>query len=369
MILAAVGVVAGLASARLYAKAKPPPPPVFNPAPNPYSRGVYANGIVESVQPSGENINLFPEVSGRVVQILVHEGDRVQAGTALLRLDDSVQRANTEQLEAQAQAAHSLLQELQAQPRPEVLAVSQAQLVAAQASQKTAKDELDKQLTSYNLNPKSVSKETLDNASNAAKSAAANALVAQKNLELTQAGAWTYDIQNQKNQAEAASRAAAAARALLDKYTIYAPVDGVVMSIRAPVGGYVSSAGVYDTYTQSMAPVVTFGTEQTDLQVRCYVDEILIHNLPAGGQLQAQLFIRGTNISIPLEYSHIQPYVIPKIQLSNALTERVDVRVLPVLFHFAKPRDVSIYPGQLVDVYIEASSGSHQPVMGRTPPP
>ena len=61
--------------------------------------------------------------------------------------------------------------------------------------------------------------------------------------------------------------------------------------------------------------------------------------------------------------------MIPKIQLSNALTERVDVRVLPVLFHFVRPTDVSMYPGQLVDVYIEVPSGQHQPVMGRTPPP
>jgi HlyD family secretion protein len=30
----------------------------------------------------------------------------------------------------------------------------------------------------------------------------------------------------------------------------------------------------------------------------------------------------------------------------------VDVRVLPVLFRFQKPKDIQLYPGQLVDVYI-----------------
>ncbi|MBS2028617.1 MAG: biotin/lipoyl-binding protein [Deltaproteobacteria bacterium] len=367
--LAIVGISAGLFTAFVHGKEKRPPPPVFNPAPNPYARGVYANGIVESVQPSGENINLFPEVAGRVVQILVHEGDHVRQGTPLLRIDDSIQRANTEQLKAQSEAAHAVLQELQAQPRPEVLAVSQAQLVAAQASRKTAQDELDKQMTSYKLNPKSVSKETLDNAVNTLKSASANVDVAQKQLQLTEAGAWSYDIENQRKQYEALQKSYEAASALLAKYVLYAPTDGVVMSIRAPVGGYVASNGIYDTYTQGLAPVITFGTEQTDLQVRCYVDEILIHNLPPGAALQGKLFIRGTDISIPLEYAHIQPYVIPKIQLSNALTERVDVRVLPVLFHFVKPTDVSMYPGQLVDVYIEAPGGPRQPVMGRAPPP
>jgi HlyD family secretion protein len=32
--------------------------------------------------------------------------------------------------------------------------------------------------------------------------------------------------------------------------------------------------------------------------------------------------------------------------------ERVDVRVLPVIFRFDKPKGVNLYPGQLVDVFI-----------------
>jgi HlyD family secretion protein len=31
----------------------------------------------------------------------------------------------------------------------------------------------------------------------------------------------------------------------------------------------------------------------------------------------------------------------------------VDVRVLPVIFRFQRPTDVAVYPGQLVDVYIQ----------------
>jgi HlyD family secretion protein len=65
------------------------------------------------------------------------------------------------------------------------------------------------------------------------------------------------------------------------------------------------------------------------------------------------MFIRGTNISVPLEFVRVQPYVSPKIQLSDQRTERVDVRVLPIIFKFEKPEDVNLYPGQLVDVYIE----------------
>jgi HlyD family secretion protein len=74
--------------------------------------------------------------------------------------------------------------------------------------------------------------------------------------------------------------------------------------------------------------------------------------LPQAAQIAAKMFIRGTDVNIPLEYVRTQPYVSPKIELSNQRTERVDVRVLPVLFRFAKPKNVALYPGQLVDVYI-----------------
>jgi HlyD family secretion protein len=49
----------------------------------------------------------------------------------------------------------------------------------------------------------------------------------------------------------------------------------------------------------------------------------------------------------------VQPYVSPKIQLSNERTERVDLRVLPVIFRFERPKDANVYPGQLVDVYVQ----------------
>lgn len=86
--------------------------------------------------------------------------------------------------------------------------------------------------------------------------------------------------------------------------------------------------------------------------VRCYIDEILMHRLPQGQQIKAQMSIRGTDIKIPLEFVRIQPYVSPKIQLSSQRSERVDVRVLPVIFRFESPKDFSVYPGQLVDIYI-----------------
>ena len=77
-----------------------------------------------------------------------------------------------------------------------------------------------------------------------------------------------------------------------------------------------------------------------------------MQRLPRASHLKAQMTIRGTTISEPLEFVRIEPYVSPKIQLSNERTERVDVRVLPVIFRFEKPKQSDIYLGQQVDVYI-----------------
>jgi len=53
----------------------------------------------------------------------------------------------------------------------------------------------------------------------------------------------------------------------------------------------------------------------------------------------------------------IQPYVSPKIELSNERQEQVDLRVLPVIFRFQK-NGAAVFPGQLVDVFIEQPSES-----------
>ncbi len=351
-ILSLIGLLGALATAYFVGVERKSQPPVFNPAPNPYEKGVYAQGIIESYQHTGQNVNIYPEVAGTVVAIPVAEGQVVRQGSTLVVIDSSVQKATAEQQKSQAQAALALLQELKAQPRKETLEISKAQLELARANLKTAQDQLEKQTRSYELNAKSVSKNDLDNAKNAVEVAKANVTLAQRQYELTKAGAWSFDIKNQEMQHEALEKAYSASSALLAKYTIRAPVDGVVMSVNTSVGSYASPQGTYDSYTDSFGPPLVMGSADAILAVRVYVDEILVHRLPPASQIRAQMSIRGTSVSIPLEYVRVQPFVSPKIQLSNQRKERVDVRVLPVIFRFEKPKNLELYPGQLVDVYI-----------------
>ena len=68
--------------------------------------------------------------------------------------------------------------------------------------------------------------------------------------------------------------------------------------------------------------------------------------------MKAQMSVRGSNVKISLQYVRVQPFVSPKIELADQKQERVDVRVLPVIFRVKKPVDMNLYPGELVDVYI-----------------
>jgi len=299
-IAAIIGLVIGIVAAYIFSIEKKPLPPAFNPASNPYTKGIYTNGIIESYQTNGANINIYPEVPGTVARIFVTEGSLVKKGAPLFLIDDSVQRATVEQ--------------------------QKAQIALSEASLKSSQDQLDKEKKSYELNPRSVSKNDLDNAENAVNMAKATIEVSRKQ----------YDL----------------ALTLLNKYTVKAPINGAVLSINTAVGSYISAQGSYDTYSQGFSPILVMGSSETYFHVRCYIDEILVSRLPQASQMNAQMFIRGTNIRIPLEYVRIQPYISPKIELSSQRTERVDVRVLPVIFRFEKPKDVDVYPGQLVDVYI-----------------
>jgi len=316
-VASAAGVVLGLVSAYVFAQQPPALPPEFNPAANPYARGIYSEGIVESAQAQGENINIYPEVTGPITKVFAAEGQSVHKGQPLIAIDDSVQRPTTEQQKAQ-------------------LDVTIAQIANARATLKSASDTLAKQQQSFTLDPKSVSRDVLDTDRNAVD-------IAQTALQVSE------------RQSVEQAKAYAASAALLAKFTIKAPTDGMVLSIQATSGSYVSPQGAYDSYTQESDPLVVMGTRPARLEVRAYVDEILIPRLQGAKRMSAQMFVRGTSIRVPLTFERVQPFVSPKIELSDERQELVDVRVLPIIFRFSRPVNVNVYPGQLVDVYVSSN--------------
>jgi len=284
--VACAGLLAGLAAAFLFSAKSRPLPPAYAPPANPYASGIYAEGIVESDQPSGKNVNIYPEVSGTVAAIPVTEGQLVKRGDVLMKIEDSIPRSSVE---------------------------------LARANFKTAQDTLAKLQAVRALDPGAISQDQLD---------------------------------TQANTAAALKATVVYQEALLAKYTLAAAQDGVVMSINTSVGAYVSPQGVYDSYTEGATPVLALGSPPDRLNVRCYVDEILVPHLPPPERISARMTVRGSATVVPLIYVGVQPFVSPKIELSDQKQERVDVRVLPVIFRIAPAPGLRLYPGELVDVYI-----------------
>ncbi len=304
IFLALLGIAAALASVYIYNEKPKNLPPVAV-SYNPYANGIFATGIVESFQENGSNVSVYPEVSGVVTQVFVENGQLVEQGGALLSIDDSIQRA--------------------------VVNKDRALLDYALTSLTNVQSQLDKIQTAYNANAKSISRNALDNAVYAVKLAQDNVAAAQSQYESD--------------------------KALLDKYVVKATSTGKIFRVVPAVGDYISPQGAYDVYTESLLPIIQMGSDSQYLQVRAYVDEILATRLPKTGKLVARLFVRGLdNKSLPLEFVNLQPYTIPNIELSNQRNERVDVRVLPIVFKFIRPDDINIFPGQLVDVYIKGTT-------------
>ena len=84
-----------------------------------------------SIEPQAR-VSLAFELSGRVAEVEVEVGDKVEAGDVLVRLDDERLTLQVQQAQAALASAEAQLAQLQAGPRPEEVEAAEANLKAAQ---------------------------------------------------------------------------------------------------------------------------------------------------------------------------------------------------------------------------------------------
>jgi hypothetical protein len=116
--------------------------------------------------------------------------------------------------------------------------------------------------------------------------------------------------------------------------------------------GVARRSGAQGIYVGIIESCLVMGAGQDCLQVRAYVDETLVNALPAPSKLAGRMSIRETNMSVPLMFVRVPPFVTRKIGRSDEWHERVDMPALPVIFRFDPAPDLALHAGQLVDVYI-----------------
>ena len=282
---------------------EPPAPPIAEPAQGPYPEQIGARGIVESVD---ENVRIAPAVAGLITKVFVKVGDEVKAGDPLVEQDTRDARAQVTVQQAQVDA-------LKAQ-------ITEAQVSLADRKDQTSRIE---RLGATRV----VSVDERQRAVFALKSA-------ESRLETTQ---------TQLNSAVAGLNRA---RVQLDLLTIRAPRAGAVLQVNVREGEYAS--------INAPEPLILLG-KINELQLRADVDEDNASRIRR--DCEAVAFVKGRrDYPIPLHFIRIEPYVVPKRSLTGESSERVDTRVLQIIFRFQQP-DIPVYVGQQMDVFINASGG------------
>jgi RND family efflux transporter MFP subunit len=132
---------------------------------------------------------------------------------------------------------------------------------------------------------------------------------------------------------------------MITRAHIRAPSDGQILQRNVRVGAY-ANVNPYD----KKALVILGYTKR--LQLRVNIAEEDAWRVISGAPGVA--FVRGNSkLSVPLTFAYIEPLIVAKNALTGIDTERVDTRVLQVIYEFEKG-DKPIYVGQLLDVYLEA---------------
>lgn len=269
------------------------PPPIAAPVVQP-AQAPYETFVAGSgiIEASSENISIASPLAGVIKEVFVKAGDKVSVDQPLFSLDD-----------------RSILAEL---------LVNEAQVTKAKASLADA----ETQLSIYRgvKDERAITRGEL--------------LKRESALLLAQAGVAQADA------------TVMASRTTIDRMTIRSPLNGEVLQLRARVGEFAPAQIM-------ITPLMVLGTVYP-LGVRVDIDENDAWRVESGRPGLATL--RGnTTLSFPLTFVRFEPYVVPKRSLTGESTERVDTRVLQVIYSFDRGA-LPIYVGQLVDVFIESKS-------------
>ena len=255
---------------------------------------VAGSGMVE---PSSEIIEIGTALSGLVTKVEVQPGDYVQRGQPLFYVDDRAVRARI------------------------------AELLVTIAEARAVEDTAARQLGLYRKvqDPLAVSR-----------------------LEVIRAEGDATSARNRRAMAEAQL---AAARVELARLTVTAPIAGEILRVDVRPGEFVQAGGPQGG---GASPYIRMG-ETRPLHVRIDIDEGDAARVDLGKS--AMVSPRGAaDDQVRAKFVRAEPLIVPKRSLTNTSSERVDVRVMQVIFELPST-DGLFRVGQQVDAFIPARSG------------
>lgn len=299
--LAVLGVIGVSLVAGRGERTAPPPQMVTPPAVSGYPAYIAGSGIIES---SNRDIAIGTPVAGLCIEVRVRVGDKVNAGALLFRLDDRDLAARLATRRAAQQVAQARVAESEA-----MLGDMRNQLALAEAV----------------TDRRAISVEDLTKRRFAVQLAGAR-------LRIAQADVTAAEAEVRETQAN------------IDRLSVRAPVAGQVLQVNLRPGEY-APAGALET------PLMLLGNVDR-LHVRIDIDENDAWRFRPNAPARA--YLRGNrDLASDLRFEYVEPFVLPKRSLTGASAERVDTRVLQVVYSFAAGA-MPAYVGQQVDVFIDA---------------
>lgn len=300
-LVAVIGLIVAVGVAARSQQQSPPAEPVAQPAQAPYASYIGGAGLVEA---STENIQVGASIAGIVKTVFVKVGDKVRQGDPLFLIDD---------------------RELKA-----ALQVKEANLVHAEGALAEAKASLQDYETRFKL---------VRNVTDR-RAVSVDDFEQRKNAVLL----YKAKVTSAKAEVLAAKAELLAVQTDLDRLLVRAPVACTVLQVNIRPGEY-AQTGVLDT------PLMLLGDNDL-LHIRVDIDENDAWRFKPGSRAMA--FMRGNrDLYCAIRFVRTEPYITPKQSLTGSSTERIDTRVLQVIYGFDRSA-LPAYVGQQMDVFVEA---------------
>ncbi len=223
------------------------------------------------VEPISEEISVSAEVSGRLHDVFLEEGDRVVRGQVVAVIENQEHLARVRAAEAELGLKEAELLRVVHGARDEERREAAATLTEAEAVLEHARVDLDRRQNL--LKDGLISREEADAAERQARVAQARADAARERYRLLEAGAREEDRAGAESEVALARARLEEARALYEKTFVRAPISGVVLRAHRRVGESVST--LFDS------PIVTLA-DRSALRVRVDVDEADVAKVALG---------------------------------------------------------------------------------------
>ena len=296
---------------------------------------VAGNGIVEPVD---RETKIAGDSAGRIVEILVKEGDVVEQGAVLLRLDDAVERAAVLAAEAEIKVVEAELMRTRRGVRKE-----DADAITREAAAASARA---KQSSAIYLRTVSLTKggaateDELDRAKRQAEADEQNALAADARRLAAANGGRYEDVVVAQSKVKSAEAKRQQMQAQLDTKTIRAPFRGTVLQSKYRVG---------ERYSPEKDPLFLFG-DTSRTRARIDIDERDIAKVKIGANAFITLISNGDK-KVPGKVIEVGHRMGRKNVRTDDPVERIDTKILEVVLDL-QPTE-PIVPGLRVVGYVE----------------